>query len=107
MSPLSKMNPSEHSGCVIWFTGLSGAGKTTIAQAVQSKLAEQGILHELIDGDIVREFVSNTGFSPEDRERHLKYMGLVAHLLEKNGVVVLAAFALNVVVNRNWSGGIP
>jgi adenylylsulfate kinase len=79
-------------GCVIWFTGLSGSGKTTIAHEVEEKLLDAGVPVEILDGDIVRENLSKgLGFSKEDRDINIRRIAFVAHLLQRNGVFVLTA----------------
>lgn len=77
---------------VIWFTGLSGAGKSTIAAGVYEKLKEKGYKVEHLDGDRVREIFPKTGFTKEERTRHIKRIGFLASMLEKNGVFVVASF---------------
>ena len=80
-------------GCVVWFTGLPGSGKTTIARILQTDLVKRGRKVELLDGDEVRTWLSpNEGFSREDRERHLKRVSHVCQLLGRNGIIVLASF---------------
>ncbi|HKV42082.1 MAG TPA: adenylyl-sulfate kinase [Blastocatellia bacterium] len=79
-------------GAVIWFTGLSGAGKTTLSQAISSKLIQESLRVEALDGDQVRENLSKgLGFSKEDRDANVRRIGFVARLLARNGVVVLAS----------------
>jgi adenylylsulfate kinase len=79
-------------GAVIWFTGLSGSGKSTIAQVVEDKLAEGGVPVEMLDGDVVRENLSKgLGFSKEDRDINIRRIAFVAHLLQRNGVFVITA----------------
>jgi adenylylsulfate kinase len=79
-------------GCVIWFTGLSGAGKTTIADILKQELIERGQKVEVLDGDVVRENLSKgLGFSKEDRDLNIARIGFVAHLLARNGVKVICA----------------
>ena len=79
-------------GVVIWFTGLSGSGKTTIAQLVEEKLLEAGVPAEILDGDVVRENLSKgLGFSEEDRNTNIRRIGFVAHLLQRNGTFVITA----------------
>jgi adenylylsulfate kinase len=80
------------SGRVVWFTGLSGAGKTTLAQATYRELEARGIDAEVLDGDELRATLSKgLGFRREDREEHLFRVGYVARLLARHGVVVLVA----------------
>jgi adenylylsulfate kinase len=77
---------------VIWFTGLSGSGKTTIAHALEKKLADADVPVELLDGDVVRENLSKgLGFSKEDRDTNIRRIAFVAHLLQRNGVFVITA----------------
>ncbi|MBL1178684.1 adenylyl-sulfate kinase [Pantanalinema sp. GBBB05] len=78
-------------GVTVWFTGLSGAGKTSISQRVQEQLGE--IYNtELLDGDLVRQTLTKgLGFSREDREENIRRIGFVAHLLTRNGVIVLVS----------------
>jgi adenylylsulfate kinase len=83
---------SEVQPAVLWFTGLSGSGKSTVAQLVFEKLKAKGYRLERLDGDRVRSVFPKTGFSREARETHIKRIGFVASLLEKNGVFVVASF---------------
>ena len=79
-------------GLVIWLTGLSGAGKTTLARAIRQELLQTGRSVELLDGDEVRENLSHgLGFSKEDRDRNVGRIGFVARLLARNGVTVLVS----------------
>jgi adenylylsulfate kinase len=79
-------------GVVIWFTGLPGAGKSTLAQALAPRLRAQGRRVEILDGDAVRTQLSKgLGFSREDRDTNIARIAFVAHLLARNGVVVLVA----------------
>ncbi len=77
-------------GAVVWFTGLSGAGKTTIARAVALELEREAKRVELLDGDALRA-VMPTGFSREDRDQHVRRVGWFASRLEHHGVIVLAS----------------
>lgn len=77
---------------VIWLTGLSGAGKSTIAEALVTDLRRQGIKVEHLDGDTVRDIFPTTGFSKKEREEHIKRIGYLANQLEKNGIFVVASF---------------
>ena len=82
----------DKKGQVIWLTGLSGAGKTTLAHALSAKLAAGGFRVEALDGDEVRENLSKgLGFSKEDRDTNIRRIGFVARLLARNGVTVLTA----------------
>lgn len=79
-------------GVTVWFTGLSGAGKTTITKAVGEKLREQNYNLEILDGDVVREnLTKGLGFSKADRDENIRRIGFVSHLLTRNGVVVLVS----------------
>jgi adenylyl-sulfate kinase len=79
-------------GIVIWLTGLSGAGKTTLASALKNELTAAGHRVETLDGDEVRENLSRgLGFSKEDRDTNVRRIGFVARLLARNGVIVLAS----------------
>src|SRR5437762_11195177 len=80
------------SGVVLWFTGLSGAGKSTIADLVGSELEAGGALVEYLDGDVVREHLSKgLGFSKEDRDANIERIGWVAARLTRHGAAVIAA----------------
>ena len=75
-------------GFTIWFTGLSGAGKSTIAGLVEQELRERGRLVELLDGDVVRTHLSKgLGFSREDRDTNVLRIGWVCEVLSRNGVI--------------------
>ena len=77
---------------VLWFTGLSGAGKSTIADWSARELSARGFKVERLDGDTIRDIFPNTGFSRADRDAHIKRVGYLASKLEKNGVFVVASF---------------
>ncbi|MEM1044418.1 MAG: sulfate adenylyltransferase subunit CysN, partial [Bacteroidota bacterium] len=82
-----------HRACVVWFTGLSGAGKTTIARAVERRLFEQGVRTMHLDGDHVRHGLSgDLGFSAADRRENIRRVGEVAKLFFESGTVVLCTF---------------
>lgn len=79
--------------CVLWFTGLSGSGKSTIANAVEAKLFEQGKHTFLLDGDNVRHGLNKgLSFSEEDRVENIRRVGEVAKLFVDSGMIVLTAF---------------
>jgi len=79
-------------GFTVWFTGLSGAGKTTIAHRLAPVLRERGLNVEILDGDAIRTNLSKgLGFSKEDRDTNIRRIGYVAQLLSRNGVAVIAA----------------
>jgi adenylylsulfate kinase len=83
----------QQKGVTIWFTGLSGSGKSTIAVAAEAALRETGRLTYILDGDNVRQGLnSNLGFSPEDRTENIRRIGEVAKLFTDAGVIVLTAF---------------
>src|SRR5438874_9918509 len=80
------------SGFVVWLTGLSGSGKSTIAERLQRELAGLGRPAEILDGDEVRTNLSaGLGFSKEDRDTNIRRIGYVANLLTRNGVHVIVA----------------
>ena len=82
-----------HKGAVIWFTGLSASGKSTIAHEVENILHERGCLTYALDGDNVRHGLNkNLGFSPEDREENIRRIGEVAKLFADAGVLAMTAF---------------
>ena len=82
----------KNEGFIIWLTGLSGAGKTTLAKGLELELKERDFLVEVLDGDLVRTNLSQgLGFSREDRNTNIRRVGFVANLLSRNGVVVIVA----------------
>ena len=79
-------------GFILWFTGLSGSGKTTITKALEPELKARGCKVEILDGDVVRTNLSKgLGFSQEDRDTNIRRIGFVANLLSRNGVVAITA----------------
>jgi len=86
------MNTPVIKPAVLLFTGLSGAGKSTIATGVYDYLQEKGIKSELLDGDEIRKIFPQTGFSKEERDRHIRRIGFLASMLERNGITVVASF---------------
>jgi bifunctional enzyme CysN/CysC len=82
-----------HRGAVVWLTGLSGAGKSTIAQALESELFARGMHTYVLDGDNIRHGLnSNLGFSPEDRVENIRRVSEVAKLMADSGAVAITAF---------------
>ncbi len=82
----------EHKGFTLWFTGLSGAGKTTLAERIDKILRARGMKVEMLDGDVVRTNLSKgLGFSKEDRDTNIKRIGFVCKILSRNGVVAIAS----------------
>lgn len=93
----------EHPGFVLWFTGLSGAGKTTLAKALMPKLQEIGMRVERLDGDTVRQSLTkDLGFSKEDRDMNIERVTFVAKLLSRNNVAVLASFISPYAETRDY-----
>ena len=83
----------RHNSLLIWFTGLSGSGKSTIANALEKALLEKGIHTYILDGDNVRGGLNNNlTFSPEDRTENIRRIAEVAQLMVDAGLVVLSAF---------------
>jgi adenylylsulfate kinase len=81
-----------NNGFTLWFTGLSGAGKSTVAEIVERELRERGHRVEVLDGDTVRQNLSKgLGFSKEDRDTNIRRIAFVADLLSRNGVAVMTA----------------
>lgn len=80
-------------GVMVWFTGLSGSGKSTVALGVERELHRRGILCRILDGDNIRAGInSNLGFSPEDRRENIRRIAEVGKLFVDTGVVTLACF---------------
>ncbi len=89
---IHKRNYQMSQGFTLWFTGLSGAGKTTLTDAIVPELRARGLKIEVLDGDEVRTNLSKgLGFSKEDRDTNIRRIGYVARLLSRNGVGVIAA----------------
>jgi len=81
-----------HKGFTLWFTGLSGAGKSTVSQILEGRLRAAGARVEVLDGDVVRTHLSKgLGFSKEDRDTNIRRIGFVCQILSRNGVIAIAA----------------
>lgn len=86
-------NTVTQQGFTLWLTGLSGAGKTTIALELEQQLRDRGLFIERLDGDTVREGLTrDLGFSKADRDKNIERVSFVAKLLSRNGVGVIASF---------------
>jgi adenylyl-sulfate kinase len=82
----------DRAGLTLWFTGLSGSGKSTVATLVERELRERGEKVEVLDGDVVRTNLSKgLGFSKEDRDTNIRRIAFVADLLSRNGVIAITA----------------
>jgi len=93
---------SEQKGFTLWFTGLSGSGKTALAKVLEPALRERGIKVERLDGDIVRQSLTrDLGFSKEDRNKNIERVTFVAKLLTRNGVAVLCSFISPYIARRD------
>jgi len=94
----------KQQGVVIWMTGLSGSGKSTIARALEQKLHQEGILTKLLDGDNLRTGLNkNLGFSEEDRLENIRRVAETAKLFLDNGVVTICSFVSPTMVLRNMA----
>ena len=83
---------AKQNGLTVWFTGLSGAGKTTICRAVATELLAHGLQVEVIDGDVIRNYLcKDLGFSKADRDENIRRIGFVSQLLTRNGAIVLVS----------------
>jgi adenylylsulfate kinase len=92
MEPNSPRYGSTHPGLVVWFTGLSSAGKTTLSTAAFDRLGAMGYRVEHLDGDAARHNISKgLGFSREDRDENIRRIGFLAAALERQGVIVLVS----------------
>ena len=84
---------SGHGSTIIWLTGLSGSGKSTVANNLEKKLLERGVRAYVLDGDNIRTGLNNDlGFSPQEREENIRRIGEVAKLFVDAGIIVITAF---------------
>lgn len=91
MNRAATLSPQRAPAPVLWFTGLSGSGKSTIATRVHQELVRRGVEVEYIDGDALREVFPNTGFTRAERDEHLRRTGYMAGRLAEHGVTVVAS----------------
>ena len=93
IGPDERASRNGHRGAVVWLTGLSGAGKSTIATELENELFHHGINTYVLDGDNVRHgLCGDLGFSPKDRSENIRRVGEVAHILSDAGLVVITTF---------------
>lgn len=93
ISAQERASQKGHKGLLVWFTGLSGSGKSTIANALEQQLFQQGIHTYVLDGDTIRKGLNNDlSFSAADRTENIRRIAEVANLMVDAGLVVLAAF---------------
>lgn len=79
-------------GCTLWFTGMSGSGKSTVSSLLATRLRAMGARVELIDGDVVRtQLCRGLGFDREDRRENIRRIGFVCELLSRNGIIAIVA----------------
>lgn len=101
ISRKERSNLKRHNSFLLWFTGLSGSGKSTIANAVEVELYQQGIHTYTLDGDNVRKGLNgDLDFSPESRTENIRRIAEVANLFVDSGIVVLAAFVSPYIKDR-------
>ncbi|MEO7360912.1 MAG: adenylyl-sulfate kinase [Gemmatimonadaceae bacterium] len=96
------MSTTQYEPAVIWLTGLSGSGKSTISDQLTTRLQALGLRVEPLDGDKVREIFPSTGFSRADRDAHIRRIGFVASRLEHHGVFVVASFVSPYAESREF-----
>ena len=88
-----KSKRNNHNPCVVWLTGLSGSGKSTIGNALERRLFNLGLNTHMLDGDNVRTGLnSDLAFSAEDRKENIRRVGEVANLFEQSGPIIITAF---------------
>ncbi|MBD3179991.1 MAG: adenylyl-sulfate kinase [Candidatus Latescibacteria bacterium] len=93
---------NRHRGVVVWLTGLSGCGKSTVATVIQRKLFERNLQVYILDGDNVRHGLNgDLGFSPEDREENIRRIGEVAHLFAEAGFITITSFISPYIKDRD------
>lgn len=90
---------------VVWLTGLSGAGKTTLAMRLKDSMTAKGLRVEFLDGDSLRTIFPKTGFSRDERDNHIRRVGHLASTLERNGVSVVVALVSPYASSRSFVRG--
>ena len=106
---VDKQSRAEQKGqkpLVIWFTGLSGSGKSTIARRVVEALEARGAAVEYLDGDAIRDIFPATGFTRPERDAHIRRVGWVASRLERHGVTVIASLVSPYEESRRFVRGL-
>ena len=93
-------------GRVLWFTGLSGSGKSTVARQVVAALEARGEPVEYLDGDTIRDIFPGTGFSREERDAHIRRVGYLASRLERHGITVVASLVSPYRASRDFVRGL-
>lgn len=107
LSKEARRTQNGHQSFVLWFTGLSGSGKSTVANALAQKLYKQGIRNYVLDGDNVRHGLNkDLGFSDSDRTENIRRIGEVAKLFVDSGQVVLTAFISPFIADRELVRGL-
>ena len=101
-----KYGKEEIRPVVVWFTGLSGSGKSTISAWVAKELRRRGMRVEELDGDSIRHIFPNTGFTKAERDSHIKRVGYLSSKLEQNGVFVVASFVSPYRESREFVRGL-
>jgi adenylylsulfate kinase len=101
-----RFGKQEVTPSVVWFTGLSGSGKSTIADSVEAKLRRRGLKVERLDGDTLRNIFPMTGFTREERDTHVRRVGFLASKLEQHGVFVVASFVSPYSDSRQFVRGL-
>jgi adenylylsulfate kinase len=102
----SEVSPERPGAAVLWFTGLSGSGKSTVAVRVHEELQRRGLEVEYIDGDALRSVFPNTGYTRAEREEHLRRTGYMASRLAAHGVTVVASFVSPYRESRDFIRGL-
>jgi adenylylsulfate kinase len=102
VSKIERRQKNKHHSFVLWFTGLSGSGKSTVANAVATELYKRNTSNYVLDGDNIRHGLNNDlGFSEEDRKENIRRIGEVAKLFVDSGAIVLTAFISPFREDRN------